>query len=115
MKGIEWMRRHLGDRYRIHVMSFSNYTPMHIDGTINTIAPGILVVNPDRPVHHDSQLDIFRKAGVSDISIFYLAAKQEIHYYIRLEDSHCTQACGIRGLALLVSFYVAVNEYSNVG
>ena len=69
MKGIRWLQRHLGEQYNIHVMSFNNYSPMHIDGTINLVAPGLLIVNPDRPCHHNSQLDIFRKAGVCNIFV----------------------------------------------
>ena len=64
MMGIEWLQRHLGDQYKIHVMAFKSYTPMHIDGTINTIGPGLVIINPDRP-STDNQLDIFKKAGVS--------------------------------------------------
>jgi len=31
--GIEWMRRHLGDKYTIHVLDFQDKNAMHIDGT----------------------------------------------------------------------------------
>ncbi|HEY0638119.1 MAG TPA: amidinotransferase [Pseudonocardiaceae bacterium] len=46
--GIEWLRRHLGDRYRIHVFEFNDSHPMHIDATFVPIAPGKLLVHPDR-------------------------------------------------------------------
>ena len=58
--GIEWMKRHLGDKYRIHVLSFKNANPMHIDATFNIIGPGLVIVNPDRPC---DQIDTFYKAG----------------------------------------------------
>lgn len=58
--GIEWMRRHLGDKYRIHQLSFQDPNPMHIDATFNIIGPGLVITNPDRPCN---QLDMFRKAG----------------------------------------------------
>ena len=58
--GIEWMRRHLEGRYNIHVLSFHDYNPMHIDGTLNIIGPGLVITNPDRPCN---QLDMFKKAG----------------------------------------------------
>ena len=58
--GIEWMRRHLEGRYNLHVLSFNNSNPMHIDGTFNPIGPGLVLVNPDRPC---DQLDMFKKAG----------------------------------------------------
>ena len=60
MMGIEWLQRHLGEQYKIHVLSFDNANPMHIDATINIIGPGLLIVNPDRPC---DQLEIFERAG----------------------------------------------------
>jgi len=47
--GIEWMRRHLGDEYRIHVFDFQDKNAMHIDGTFVPLGPGKLLVNPIRP------------------------------------------------------------------
>ncbi|MFJ4621971.1 amidinotransferase [Streptomyces sp. NPDC088812] len=46
--GIEWLRRHLGDDYRIHVLEFEDSHPMHIDATLMPLAPGKLLVNPER-------------------------------------------------------------------
>lgn len=46
--GIEWLRRHLGEQYRVHVLEFGDDHPMHIDGTVMPLAPGKLVVNPER-------------------------------------------------------------------
>jgi glycine amidinotransferase len=45
--GIEWLRRHLGERYRIHEIESRCQTPMHIDTTLLPLAPGKLLVNPD--------------------------------------------------------------------
>ena len=42
---------------------------MHIDATINLIGPGLLIANPERPSDQSDQLDIFRKAGVPNISL----------------------------------------------
>ena len=58
--GIEWMRRHLGDKYRLHILSFKDPNPMHIDATFNVIGPGLVLANPDRPCN---QIDMFHKAG----------------------------------------------------
>ena len=58
--GIEWMKRHLGDEYRIHILSFNDPSPMHIDATLNIIRPGLVISNPSRPCN---QLDLFEKAG----------------------------------------------------
>lgn len=46
--GIEWLRRHLGPTYRIHLLKFSDAAPMHIDATFMPLAPGKLLVNPER-------------------------------------------------------------------
>lgn len=46
--GIEWLRRHLGDEYRIHVFEFDDPHPMHIDATLVPMAPGKLLINPER-------------------------------------------------------------------
>lgn len=47
--GIEWMRRHLAPDYRVHILSFKDPNPMHIDATFNIIGPGLVLSNPDRP------------------------------------------------------------------
>jgi glycine amidinotransferase len=46
--GIEWLRRHLGEDYRVHVFEFADAHPMHIDATLIPMAPGKLLVNADR-------------------------------------------------------------------
>jgi glycine amidinotransferase len=46
--GIEWLRRHLGDGYRLHVLEFNDPHPMHIDATLVPLAPGKLLINPER-------------------------------------------------------------------
>jgi glycine amidinotransferase len=46
--GIEWLRSHLGRDYRIHVFEFHDDHPMHIDATLLPLAPGKLLIHPDR-------------------------------------------------------------------
>ncbi|KAG5275065.1 hypothetical protein AALO_G00143170 [Alosa alosa] len=58
--GIEWMRRHLAPTYKVHIISFKDSNPMHIDGTFNIIGPGLVLSNPIRPCH---QIEMFEKAG----------------------------------------------------
>ncbi len=48
--GIEWIRRHLGDRYRLHRVEFADDRAIHIDATFVPLAPGKIMVNPDRPI-----------------------------------------------------------------
>ncbi|CCI43463.1 unnamed protein product [Albugo candida] len=47
--GINWLRRHLGDKYQIHVLDFQDRNAMHIDGTFVPLRPGQILVNPFRP------------------------------------------------------------------
>jgi len=46
--GIEWLRRHLGDRFTIHELKFDDDHPMHIDASLMPLAPGRALVNPER-------------------------------------------------------------------
>ncbi|XP_065059414.1 glycine amidinotransferase, mitochondrial-like [Rhopilema esculentum] len=59
-EGIKWLQRHLGDEYKIHILSFRDPNPMHIDGTFNIIGPGLVISNPARPCN---QIEMFKKAG----------------------------------------------------
>lgn len=44
--GIEWLQRHLGDEYRIHVVQSLCPQALHIDTTLIPLAPGKVMVNP---------------------------------------------------------------------
>lgn len=46
--GIEWLRRHLGDAYRIHILSVDDPTAMHIDASFIPLAPGRVMLHPTR-------------------------------------------------------------------
>ncbi len=46
--GIDWLRRHLGDEYRVHEVEVYDTHPMHIDATFYPLAPGKLLINPER-------------------------------------------------------------------
>ncbi|QKW08917.1 amidinotransferase [Streptomyces sp. NA04227] len=46
--GIEWLRRTLGDEFRVSVFEFNDTHPMHIDATLAPLAPGKLLINPER-------------------------------------------------------------------
>lgn len=45
--GIEWLQRHLGDGYRVHVLENLSPETIHIDTTFMPLAPGKVLVNPD--------------------------------------------------------------------
>lgn len=44
--GIEWLRRHLGDTYKIHIIETLSKQPMHIDTTFVPLGPGRAMINP---------------------------------------------------------------------
>ncbi len=45
-RGIEWLRRHLGADYTIHLIQSLDPKPSHIDTTLMPLAPGKVLVNP---------------------------------------------------------------------
>lgn len=44
--GIDWLQRHLGDEYRVHLLESTNHEAIHIDTTFLPLAPGRVLVNP---------------------------------------------------------------------
>ena len=58
--GIEWLQRHLGDDYRVHEVEVYDTHPMHIDATFYPLAPGKLLINPERVKYVP---EMFRKSG----------------------------------------------------
>jgi glycine amidinotransferase len=56
--GAEWLRRHLGPKFRIHRIEFRERTPTHIDTTLVPIRPGLVLINPERPCTN-GLLDLF--------------------------------------------------------
>lgn len=46
--GIEWVRRLLGDSYRVHEVAFVDEHPMHMNATFVPLRPGTVLVNPLR-------------------------------------------------------------------
>lgn len=58
--GITWLKRHLGDQFRVHVVKFRDLNPMHIDASLVPLRPGLALVNPARPC---IQTELFKKAG----------------------------------------------------
>lgn len=46
--GINWLQRYLGSEYRVHEVEVVDTHPMHIDATFYPLAPGKLLINPER-------------------------------------------------------------------
>jgi hypothetical protein len=60
MFGIEWMRQHLGPKYRVHDVRFRDSNPVHMDATLVPLRPGLVMSNPSRPCN---EVDLFTKSG----------------------------------------------------
>ncbi|MEC4983805.1 MAG: NarL family transcriptional regulator [Oscillatoria sp. PMC 1068.18] len=60
--GITWLARHLDSEYRVHLIDFADFNPMHIDASLVPLRPGLALINPDRPPLPDSA-KIFTQAG----------------------------------------------------
>lgn len=46
--GIEWLRRHLGNDYRVHILEVDDPNAMHIDASFVPLAPGRVLIHPTR-------------------------------------------------------------------
>lgn len=46
--GINWLARHCGDRFVLHALESNDNKAMHLDTTFLPLAPGKLLVNPER-------------------------------------------------------------------
>lgn len=46
--GVDWLQRHLGDEYTVHILDFNDPKAMHIDATFIPLAPGKLMLNAER-------------------------------------------------------------------
>jgi glycine amidinotransferase len=51
--GINWLRRAIGDEFRIHEVPVNDPHAMHIDASIVPLAPGKLLVHPERYVPNE--------------------------------------------------------------
>jgi glycine amidinotransferase len=49
--GISWLRRAVAPDYRVHRVEVDDPHAMHIDATLAPLAPGKLLVNPERYIH----------------------------------------------------------------
>ena len=58
--GIEWLRRHFAN-HRIHVVSFYEDDPIHIDATFVALRPGLALSNRVRVPLVKEQIELFKK------------------------------------------------------
>jgi glycine amidinotransferase len=59
--GIRWLKRHLEPRgLRVHAIHFPlDFFPSHIDCTFVPLAPGVVLINPERPVREGEEKMFF--------------------------------------------------------
>jgi glycine amidinotransferase len=77
--GIDWLDRHLGDDYTIHEVRFHDAHPMHIDATLVPLAPGKLLINPERVLELPEKFrgwDVFEapKPAVRPNHVLYMSS-----------------------------------------
>lgn len=46
--GVDWLARHLGEGFQLHPVPVRDSHPMHIDASFMPLAPGKLLINPER-------------------------------------------------------------------
>ncbi len=78
--GIEWLRRHLGEKFNVHEIEVNDLHPMHIDATLMPLAPGKLLINPERLTKIPEifkNWDIFEapEPCLSDDHVLYMTSK----------------------------------------
>eukprot|EP01001_Neometanema_parovale_P005373 NODE_1880_length_1579_cov_211.192995_g1790_i0.p1 GENE.NODE_1880_length_1579_cov_211.192995_g1790_i0~~NODE_1880_length_1579_cov_211.192995_g1790_i0.p1 ORF type:complete len:404 (+),score=110.68 NODE_1880_length_1579_cov_211.192995_g1790_i0:62-1273(+) len=67
MSGIEWMRRHITPQgYRLHTFHFDDPIPVHCDGSLVPVRPGLCIVGDQRPCHEQK---VFEENGWTVMSI----------------------------------------------
>lgn len=62
MMGYEWLRRTLGEEYRVHPL-VDVYDGTHIDTTITLLRPGLVLLNPSR-VNEENMPELFKNWDV---------------------------------------------------
>ena len=107
------MKRHLGEKYSIHVVSFDDEYPLHIDSTFSLIGPGLVIVNPTRLCH---QLSMFQKAGwkvilIASVIIGYICRPRQLC----CADGRSSWAGDAWYTANVDEFQVALNERPHAG
>ena len=61
LAGIHWIKRKYEPQgYRVHTLSFEDNHPIHIDATFCPLRPGLMLLNPHRPLFK-GQREIFEK------------------------------------------------------
>ena len=78
--GVAWLAQHLGPAYRLHQVQVTDTHPMHIDASFVPLAPGKLLINPERVKTVPSMFkgwDVFvaPQPWIPDSIPFYMSSK----------------------------------------
>ncbi|MFC6881495.1 hypothetical protein [Actinomadura yumaensis] len=78
--GIEWVRRHLGCDYQVHEVQLADDHPMHIDASLMPLAPGKLLIHPDRvpevpKIFKDWEVRVAPRPVIPDGHPLYMTSK----------------------------------------
>ncbi|MET0405464.1 MAG: hypothetical protein ABW123_23810 [Cystobacter sp.] len=78
--GVDWLARHLGPTYRLHPVHVTDTHPMHIDASFVPLAPGKLLINPDRvktvpPQFKSWDVFVAPRPWIPDSIPFYMSSK----------------------------------------
>jgi glycine amidinotransferase len=103
--GVDWLARHLGPDYRVHVLSFEDPHAMHIDASFIPLAPGRLMINPAR-VQPSMLPALFRgweilrapEPTVSDDHPFYFTSKWLSVNVLSLDETRVVVEAGEKPL-----------------
>jgi glycine amidinotransferase len=78
--GIAWLRRHLEGRFRVHELALRDSHPMHIDASVLPLAPGRLLINPERvpevpPAFHDWEILVAPPPSIPEDHPLFLTSR----------------------------------------
>ena len=78
--GIQWLRKHLEGRFRVHEIAFDDPTAMHIDVNFLPLCPGKALANPDRvkevpSAFQDWQIIYAPPSTIPDSLTLYMSSK----------------------------------------
>jgi glycine amidinotransferase len=82
--GIDWLQRHLGKEYCIHILDFNDPKAMHIDATFVPLAPGRLLLNEPSDA---ALLPMFDSWEIPGPAAFHLAGRPPTLLF--LQKSFC--------------------------
>jgi glycine amidinotransferase len=120
--GIDWVSRHLGPDYRVHILEVADHAPMHIDASFMPLAPGKLLINPSRPVSLPRALQAWDvrpapRPTVPEEHVLYMSSPWISMNVLMLDEHRVVVEAGEQPLIELLEawgFYVIPIPFRNV-